>query len=465
MNPQFLTLSELRQTEAQALQEGLPLMERAGQAACDLVLRWPTSVQHVVVLVGPGNNGGDGLVCARELSNAGLEVSIHRPPARPDFSRADLIIDALFGIGLARDLDPQIQILVNAANDSGKPILAVDTPSGLDAYAGTIRGCAIRASKTLTFIADKPGLHTGAGREYAGEVVLESLGLHTCPSSTPCGELIREAPPALQTLRRNIDTHKGLFGTLAIFGGARGMLGAPLLAGRAALKMGAGKIRLGFLAQDYPAVDMQQAELMLHSATELLAMPDNTHCIAGPGLGQEEAAEQLVAELLRSTHPLLLDADALNLVAAHPCLQTALRTRTGQTILTPHPAEAARLLACSTQQVQADRLAAARLLAQGLNCIVLLKGSGSICSDGQRWSINGSGNAALSNAGQGDALAGMIMALHAQGLDGFDAIQCAAWLHGAAADAWRQAYPAGIGLSASEVSDLARELLNQQIHP
>ena len=465
MNPPFFPLSELRQIEAQALQEELPLMERAGRAACDLVLRWPSSVQHVAIMVGPGNNGGDGLVCARELRNAGLEVTMHRPPELPDFSRADLIIDALFGIGLARDLSPQIQTLVDTANRSGKPILALDTPSGLDAYTGAIRGGAIRAHKTLTFIADKPGLHTGAGCEYAGEVQLEALGLHPSVSSQPCGELIREAPPALQRLRRHRNTHKGQFGTLAIFGGARGMLGAPLLAGRAALKMGAGKIRLGFLAQNYPAVDWQQAESMLHSAAELLAMPDNTHLIAGPGLGQEEMAKQLVAKLLHEARPLLLDADALNLIAAHSSLQTALRARKDQTILTPHPAEAARLLACSTQQVQADRLAAAQSLAQGLNCIVLLKGAGSICSDGQRWSINNSGNAALSNAGQGDALAGMIMALCAQGLDGFDAIQCAAWLHGAAADVWRQAYPAGIGLSASEVSDLARELLNQQIHP
>ncbi len=461
MNAFFTSLAELRQIESQALAAGLPLMERAGHRAANLVLSWPADIKRVVVLVGPGNNGGDGLVCSRELQNAGLDVTINPLSALPDFSSADLIVDALFGIGLGRDLDGPARILVEAANHSRKPILALDTPSGLDAYSGEVRGTAIRASKTLTFIADKPGLHTGAGCDCAGEIIVEALGLSLPASANDSGERIAAPPAALHRLRRQMNTHKGQFGTLAIFGGASGMLGAPLLAGRAALKLGAGKVHLGFLAPDHPALDPLQPELMLHHATSLLAAHDFSHVVAGPGFGQSEFALDLLNQLLICPQPLLLDADALNLIAAHPTLQTRLSQRSSASILTPHPAEAARLLGCSTQAVQSDRIAATQTLAQRLNNIVLLKGAGSICGDGKRWSINGSGNAALSNAGQGDALAGMIAALLGQGLDAFEATRCAAWLHGAAADEWRKTHPAGIGLSASEVIDLARDLLNQ----
>lgn len=463
MNTFFPTLSELRQVETWALAAGLPLMERAGHRAANLVFTWPADIRKVVVLAGPGNNGGDGLVCARELQQAGLDVVVCPLSALPDFSAADLIVDALFGIGLVRDLDGTARALVEAANNSGKPVLAIDTPSGLDAYSGAIRGTAIRASKTLTFIADKPGLHTGAGCDCAGEVIVESLGLTQPPASATSGELVDTPPAALRQLRRQANTHKGQFGTLAIFGGASGMLGAPLLAGRAALKLGAGKVHLGFLAPDHPALDLQQPELMLHDAASLLAAHDFSHLLAGPGFGQSEFALDLLDRLLACPQPLLLDADALNLIAAHPALQTRLCQRSSATILTPHPAEAARLLGTTTQAVQADRIAAAQTLAQRLNSIVLLKGAGSVCSDEKRWSLNASGNAALSNAGQGDALAGMVAALLGQGLDAFEATRCAAWLHGAAADEWRKTHPAGIGLTASEVIDLARDLLNRQV--
>ncbi len=456
----FPSLRELRTIETNALAEGLPLMEYAGRAAAELVLRTSSPIERIIILVGPGNNGGDGLVCARELQTAGMGVTIGRVDDVIDFSQADLIIDALFGIGLSRDLEGKAASLVKAANASGKPILAIDTPSGLDPYTGTIRGCAIRARRTLTFIADKPGLHTGAGRDCAGEVLVESLGLRMPARAAYHGELVREAPRCLHRLQREANTHKGQFGTLAIFGGASGMLGAPLLAGRAALKLGAGKVRIAFLADSHPALDAQQPELMLHRDQEVLAMTDITHCVAGPGFGMQDSARVLLQILLALPQPLLLDADALNLIASDTTLQELLRARPIPALLTPHPAEAARLLGWSTAEVQAGRINAAQTLARKLNSLVLLKGAGSVCTDGERWSINASGNAALSNAGQGDALAGMAMALHAQGLDGLDALQSAAWLHGAAADSWRQQHPAGIGLTASEVIDLARDALN-----
>ncbi len=455
-------LARLRRIEADALAAGLPLMERAGRAAANLVLHEYPQARRALVLMGPGNNGGDGLVCARHLKAAGIAVAICPIDGVADFGHCDLIVDALFGIGLARDLAGAARTLVETANASGKPIVALDTPSGLDAYTGTVKGCAIRAEHTLTFLADKPGLHTGAGRDHAGTVCVDPLGLGLELEADPAdGELVDSAPTALRKLRRLADTHKGQFGTVAIFGGAPGMLGAPLLAGRAALKFGAGKVRLGFLADDHPAFDPLQPELMLHPAAELETLADTTLLVAGPGLGQSDAAKALLERLLLREQPLVLDADALNLIAADPALQTRLRQRTKPAVLTPHPAEAARLLAQLTIRVQADRIAAAQELAQRLNCVVLLKGAGTVCSDGQRWSINASGNAALSNAGQGDALAGMLAALFAQGLEGFEAARCAAWLHGAAADQWRTHHPAGIGLSASEATDLAREWLNR----
>lgn len=463
MSTFFPDLAQLRQIEAEALAAGLPLMERAGKAAADVVLRWQPEVKHILILIGPGNNGGDGQVCARHLHAAGLHVTTCQHDGDADFANCDLIVDALFGIGLARDLSGPTQKLVDAANASGKPILALDTPSGLDAYTGMIRGSAIRASQTLTFLADKPGLHTGAGCDYAGKVSVEKLGVDSCNLPQSGGELIAGAPAALQTLQRRANSHKGSYGTAAIFGGDHGMYGAPLLAGRAALKLGTGKVQLGFIALNHPDFDPLQPELMLHSAQDLLNTSDATLIVAGPGLGKSDAAHQLLIRLLPCPQALLLDADALNLLAHDIRLQSMLIDRATPAILTPHPAEAARLLGCSTAIVQADRILAAKTLAQRLNCIVLLKGAGSVCCDGKNWSINASGNAALSNAGQGDTLAGILAALVAQGLPGFDAARCAAWLHGAAADEWKQTHPAGIGLTASEVIDLARGIMNRAV--
>lgn len=483
MNALF-SLAQLRAIESAALGQGLPLMERAGLAATERIRERFPSARHILILCGPGNNGGDGLVCARTLQQNGLDVACWfltepdyrgdaaqafarwqagagRSTTSTDFSHYDLIVDALFGIGLSRELDPHVQDLIRTLNTSGKPVLAIDVPSGLDAFSGSVHGTAVLANLTLTYIADKPGLHTGAGCDHAGEVLVAKLGIDHALYPAAEGELIHAAPPSLQKLRRPANSHKGRFGSVAIFGGAEGMLGAPLLAGRAALKLGAGKVRVGFLAERFPAMDPLQPELMLHPAQDLATHSDKTLLVAGPGLGQSDAALLLLKQLLHEPLPLVLDADALNLIAQQASLQTLLHSRRTPAVITPHPAEAARLLGLSPQAVQSDRLQAARNLAQRFNCTVLLKGAGSVIhTPAPRWRINSSGNAALSNAGQGDALCGMLAALWAQGLDSFEATGCAAWLHGAAADNWTQSHPMGIGLTASEVTDLARDLLN-----
>ncbi len=263
--------------------------------------------------------------------------------------------------------------------------------------------------------------------------------------------------------RRPRDSHKGMFGTVAVIGGAPGMIGAPLLAARAALKLGAGCVHAGLLADNAPSVDLLQPELMLHPAADALRLPDVNVFAIGCGLGTSKAAYKLLYETLKFKTPVVLDADALNLLACHTDLRDDLRNRETATVLTPHPGEAARLLACKTGDVQADRVAAVGQLAQQFGCSVVLKGADSLCvtRDGRVF-MNKTGNPGMSAAGMGDVLTGMIAAFIAQGMDADDALLLAVHLHGAAGDALAQQH-AGIGMSATEVTEWSRWLLNQWV--
>jgi hydroxyethylthiazole kinase-like uncharacterized protein yjeF len=255
--------------------------------------------------------------------------------------------------------------------------------------------------------------------------------------------------------------HKGRAGSVGVLGGADGMVGAAVLAGRAALKLGAGKVFLGLLTEDPPAVDYSQPELMLRTPRELLEAGMITAFAIGPGMGTVKSAEQLLREALDASVPLVLDADALNLIAASKTLQARLPKRSAPAVLTPHPAEAARLLGCSTDSVQTDRLKAAQELARRYHAVVALKGNGSIiASPDASWRINSSGNPGMAAAGMGDVLTGMIAALLAQGADASAAAAAGVWLHGAAADALVRDGAGPIGLSASELIEPARALLN-----
>ena len=264
--------------------------------------------------------------------------------------------------------------------------------------------------------------------------------------------------------KRPRDSHKGLFGTVAVIGGASGMIGAPLLAARAALKLGAGCVHVGLLADNAPGVDLLQPELMLHSAKTALQLPDVDVFAIGCGLGTSIAAQKLLYEALKRNAALVLDADALNLLAKHADLQDDLRSRKQPSVLTPHPGEAARLLACSTKEIQADRVAAARDLAQKFACSVVLKGADSLCAtrDGKLF-VNKTGNPGMSSAGMGDVLTGMIAAFIAQGLTADDAMLLAVHLHGAAGDALAE-QGITIGMTASDVTEWARWLLNQWVN-
>jgi len=259
------------------------------------------------------------------------------------------------------------------------------------------------------------------------------------------------------------DSHKGKFGTVAVIGGASGMVGAPLLAARAALKLGAGSVQVGMLADNALSVDLLQPELMLHSAQTVLRLPKLDVLAIGCGLGHDDTAQKIFQDALKLDTVLVLDADALNILALRPDLRTVLISRKGASVITPHPGEAARLLSCSTVEVQAARTEAALALAKCFHSAVVLKGAHSLCvtRNGKMY-VNKTGNPGMSSPGMGDVLTGMIAAFIAQGLNVDQALLLAVHLHGSAGDAMAK-QKVTIGMTATEVTEWARWLLNQWI--
>ena len=450
----------IRRIERAAGVEDSVLMERAGAAAAELAATLAGDrAKDVLVLAGPGNNGGDARVVAERLKQKYFRVDLVSPGDRIAQKPWALVVDGLFGIGLARDIAGPHVALVEYANRQRCPVLALDIPSGLHSDSGRVLGCAVRATHTVTFIALKPGLLTLDGPDHCGEIHVETLGLDAnrlVPATAWVAEtqLFREL---LKPRPRNF--HKGMAGSLAILGGAEGMTGAALLAGRAALKMGAGRIYVGLLDEDL-SIDLENPELMLRHPDNALGQ-DLDALVVGPGLGQGERAETLVGAALASDLPCVLDADALNLLAENPDLRHACARRTAETLLTPHPAEAARLLALTTADVQADRVKAAKILSENLKAHVVLKGAGSVlvARDGH-WFINTSGNPGMASAGMGDVLAGILGALLAQRYSGESALVLGVHLHGAAADVLVSDGVGPVGVTAGEVIDAARRQWN-----
>lgn len=468
----------------------LPLMQRAGLAAADLAAELCADRGHpVLILAGPGNNGGDAFEVARLLNGRFFETCVVFPgdAARlprdaaaayrrftdaggttrsdiPPTQRWSLIVDGLFGIGLTRDIAGQYAELIDQANALAErdtcPLLALDCPSGLDADTGCLHGATIRASHTITFIAAKPGLFTADGPDFCGEVSVASLDLDTSRFGEPSGRTITPHLFAglLQPRRRN--SHKGSFGNVGILGGSAGMVGAALLAARAALRLGGGRIYLGLIDERAPALDPLQPELMIRRPDRLLAT-DLTALACGPGMGNNGEVIALLETACHLDIPLVLDADALNRLAENPELHVAVTGRHAPTLLTPHPAEAARLLDCATGEIQRDRIGEACRLATRFNAYVALKGCGTVIATPKGdWFINTSGNPGLATAGSGDVLTGFVATLLAQGASARDALLAAVHLHGAAADHLVAAGIGPIGLSAGELIDAARSCLN-----
>ena len=482
------SIRDILEIERQCLPNAHPcLMERAGCAAAEDAARLIADRPGPVLIVcGPGNNGGDGLVLARELRRSGRKTvvvsagDLPRLPkdaarAHASFIRAGgqtladlpatpeggwaLIVDALFGIGLQRPIEGRIREWIDILNALPAPRLAIDVPSGLDADTGRALGTCLRATHTTTFIALKPGLLTLDGPDHCGEISLQRIGIKAADHVPPAGYRIDTNLFAKRLVPRLYNTHKGVYGDACVVGGAPGMIGATLLAARAALWLGAGRVYACLLGPSAPCIDPGQPELMLRPV-EL--MPEHPSAIAiGPGLGTEENARRLLKTIIPRNVPLLLDADALNLVSLRPALANAVKARQAPTLLTPHPAEAGRLLGASAGEVQENRLAATIEIARKYQAFTALKGCGSIIAtpDG-RWFINTTGNPGMASAGMGDVLSGLVLALLAQGWPAEAALICAVHLHGAAAD---QLVADGIGptgLTAGETIAAARGMFN-----
>ena len=327
------------------------------------------------------------------------------------------------------------------------------------AIVGGTDGSAIRATHTITFIAGKPGLYTLQGRDHAGEVTVASLNIDAQHYPAPHCLLNQPELFSASLKPRQHDSHKGSYGNVAIVGGAQGMAGAVILAGRATLHAGAGRVYAVFL-ENAPAYDSAQPELMCRHAHDFDF--SSAVLVVGPGLGQSRGAHDLLAQTLSARQAIVLDADALNLIAAEHGLQQRLQRRREPTLMTPHPLEAARLLGIGSNDVQVNRLNAARKLADTFNATVILKGSGSIIAESNgRTYVNPTGNPALATAGTGDVLAGMCGALLAQGMSVKDTALAATWLHGAAADELVKWGTGPIGLTASELLTVIRMLFNR----
>lgn len=441
-------------------ERGIPsitLMERAGAGAFDaLAGRYPGASKPVVVC-GGGNNAGDGYVLARLAQQAGLDVRVVAlaPPGRLrgdaaacarkyletgtvedalSLDGADVVVDALLGSGLNRPVEGVYADAIGMVNGAGVPVLALDIPSGLNADTGVCMGTAMRADTTITFIGLKRGLFTAHGPEYSGEILFSGLDtpadIHAAISAgarlTQPAQVMRDLGP------RPRHAHKGSHGRVLVVGGDYGYLGAAILAGSAAARTGAGLVTVATRTEHAMYIPVYRPELMtaaVATAQDLDTALGRAGVVAiGPGLGQSDWAISLFAKVLQTRLPLVVDADALNLLALE-------RQRRENWVLTPHPGEAARLLGVTTGDIQADRFAAVTALQNEYGGVAVLKGAGSLVTDGAGPAhLNRSGNPGMAGGGMGDVLTGMIAGLVAQGMEPGVAAVAGVYLHGHAAD-------------------------------
>lgn len=458
----------VRQAEkTAAADQGLSLytlMERAGQAAFDVAQQAYPDSRHWLVACGGGNNGGDGYVVARLAKASGRQVTLvtqGNQSALPEEARqaqadwlaaggdiqvesgywpadVDLIIDGLLGTGIRNAPRTPVSDIIVQINQHPAPVIALDIPSGLVADSGAIPGVAVSATHTVTFIALKPGLLTGKAREVVGRLHYHALGLESWLAMQTAAPVQRfDAQNLAQWLMpRRPTAHKGDHGRLVLIGGDVGTSGAIRMAGEAALRAGAGLVRVLTRAENRQAMLIARPELMVHELTpqsldDSLAWADVV--VIGPGLGQGEWGKHALERVIRCDKPALWDADALNLLAIAP------DTRHNR-VITPHPGEAARLLNCSIQEIESDRLlSASRLVARYGGCVVL-KGAGTLVATQRHMAIVDVGNPGMASGGMGDVLSGIIGALLAQGLTIYDAASAGCVAHGAAADSLASRY-------------------------
>ena len=486
------TAAQVRELDRIAIEEfsipGITLMERAGDAAYQLMrTKWPAA-KTILILCGPGNNGGDGYILARLAKDDGLAVKLQqvgdhaklagdallaaenclvgglKPKifSKADLGKCDVIVDALLGTGLDREVTGQWREVINAINSCDTPVLSLDIPSGLNADTGQIMGCAVNADATISFIGLKQGLFTGQGVEYAGDVHFNNLdvpnGVGTKINSMTEQITLDDLQSFLTA--RSKSSHKGSYGHVLVVGGDNCFAGAARLCAEAAARTGAGLISLATHSNHAGYITMAVPEVMAHATenpSELLPLLEKANVVAiGPGLGQSNWGMSLFSKVMECKLPLVVDADALNLLAQEPVYSD-------HWVLTPHPGEAARLLNCDTSSIQSDRIAAAREIQKKFGGITVLKGSGTVIADDKgEVSICSAGNPGMASGGMGDILTGIIAGLIAQrkplGLDIGDAARLGVCLHASAGD--NAAADGERGMLASDLMPWIRKLLN-----
>ena len=463
---------------------GITLMERAGDAAYQLMrTKWPKA-KNILVLCGPGNNGGDGYILARLAKEENLLVNLRQvgdhqklagdallaaerciasglqalPYSNDDLNEYDVIVDALLGTGLDREVTGQWQEVINDINCSNTPVLSLDISSGLNADTGCIMGCAVKANATMTFIGLKQGLFTGQGVEYSGELHFNKLNVPDEVLTKVNSMTEQITLDDLQSLLkpRSKSSHKGNYGHVIVIGGDKGFAGAARLCAEAAARTGAGLVSLATREVHAALISMAVPEIMAHSienSIDIKPLLEKANIVAiGPGLGQSKWGASLFSKILESKLPLVVDADALNILAREP-------VSSDRWVLTPHPGEAARLLNCETQEIQSDRISATREIQKKFGGVAVLKGSGTVIVDGEgNVSICSAGNPGMASGGMGDVLPGVIAGLSAQGLCAGDAARLGVCLHAAAAD--NAAVDGERGMLASDLMPWIRKLIN-----
>lgn len=484
--PRFLYDSkQVRELDRIAIEDhqidGYALMVLAGKSAYKLMrTRWPAA-RRIRVLCGSGNNGGDGYVLATLALQVGLDATVlaisdaksaTALQARQDYQNAggkvlaaatehldeaDVIVDAILGTGLTKNLSGEYADIVASINSAGRPVLAIDIPTGLNADSGRVMGVAVKAEATITFIGAKVGLFTGMGPSCAGDVVFNDLDVPGSVYSTisPLARIIMPELDSIKLPARDPAMHKGLAGRVLIAGGGKGMAGAARMAAEAAYRCGAGLVQVATYRDHVHLIMSNQPEIMAFDAEDSneldLALSKASVIAIGPGLGKTKWAQDLLNRVLAAKKPLVVDADALNLIAER-------EVNRENWILTPHPGEAARLCEIDARTVQADRIAVVQALRQRYGGVVVLKGVGTLINDGDIWLCN-RGNPGMASGGMGDVLTGLVSGLVAQGRSLSASARYGVWIHAVAAD--RAVKASGqVGLMATDLLPYARQLVN-----
>lgn len=470
---------------------GITLMKRAGQATFNALIKAYPATKSLCVVCGTGNNGGDGYIIAMLASNAGLKVSLIQLgneelikadalSARNEYLKTgakglgfdeellnvDMIVDAIFGTGLSREVEGDWAQAIDAINQNKAKVIAVDVPSGLNSDTGMVLGTAVKADLTVTYIGIKSGLHTGQARDFVGKLFFDDLNIpqdvYKCLPDKVSTSIIPENILEKTLQPRLRCSHKGAHGYVLFIGGSPGMSGAIRLAAEAGLRSGAGLVSVATDATHADYLNNSRPELMVsgvQDAQALLPLIEKASVIAiGPGLGKSDWAKKLLLTVIKSEKPKVLDADALNLLADDLLEKTSLDKNNW--ILTPHPAEAARLLKTKTKLIEQDRYQSISKLQKKWGGVCLLKGAGSLISNGVNTRVCIGGNPGMASGGMGDVLTGVIAALLAQGLSLFDAATAGVYLHAKAADLAAQ--KGERGMLASDLFPYLRALGNNK---